>query len=176
MEQALQQDQRAVAAREWAEAHQVALLAPGWAGLLAAGTARLRLGDGERDGPSSQAVARRLYFAALFRATQHQDVEGVVAIVQRPCDGSTDETATRSGRRTVSRTCWAVSGPLFVMVYTKTCLYIRGLMHRAPHVVFFFLLISIVSFAEFSCNSKPPKPPGLYLCFSVSHRAWPSCG
>ena len=80
MERALREQRRSAATQAWEKAHRAALDDPGWEGLLQAGHGRLRLDEGNRDLVDGRAITRRLYSAALFRASRNRDPDGILAV------------------------------------------------------------------------------------------------
>jgi hypothetical protein len=80
MERALREQRRGAAAQAWEEAHRAALDDPGWEGLLQAGHGRLRLDEVNRELADGWAITRRLYSAALFRASRSRDPDGILAV------------------------------------------------------------------------------------------------
>jgi hypothetical protein len=49
-----------------------------WEDLIAIGDARLRTGGAAGAGPSAEPAARRVYFAALYRACREESLEGIL--------------------------------------------------------------------------------------------------
>ena len=66
------------ARRAWESAHLAAVESLSWEGLLAAGESCLRIGSAVGERASAEPVARRAYFAALYRACRENSFEGIL--------------------------------------------------------------------------------------------------
>jgi len=66
------------AQRAWESAHLAAVESLSWEGLLAAGEACLRIGGTIGARTTAEPVARRAYFAALYRACRENSFEGIL--------------------------------------------------------------------------------------------------
>jgi hypothetical protein len=66
------------ARRGWDDAHLAALDTWGWEGLLEVGEAYLRIGSAAGSREAAAVTARRVYFAALFRACQEDSFDGIL--------------------------------------------------------------------------------------------------
>jgi hypothetical protein len=66
----------------WHDAHVLALRSRQWEGLVAVGDAYLRIGDASGIGRASQAKARQIYLAALYRARAVGSIDGVLSAAQ----------------------------------------------------------------------------------------------
>jgi len=77
-DQALAERNVGAAELAWHEAFVAALRSRHWKGLLEVGDVYLRIGELARARKASEAKARQLYLAALFRARQQGSVEGVL--------------------------------------------------------------------------------------------------
>ena len=77
-EEALARQDLRAAVRAWDEAHLAAVGSLRWDGLIEVGDVYVRIGQvrGPRD--TARATARRAYFAALFRACQHDSIDGIL--------------------------------------------------------------------------------------------------
>jgi hypothetical protein len=78
MDRALTRRDEAEALRAWEHAHLAAVESLRWEGLIAAGQAYLRLGQVAPTLPTSEATARRAFFAALYRACRENSFDGVM--------------------------------------------------------------------------------------------------
>lgn len=64
--------------RAWENAHLAAVESLGWEGLIEAGRACLRIGSATGGRSAAEPVARRAYFAALYRACRENSFEGIL--------------------------------------------------------------------------------------------------
>jgi len=78
VDEALAQENISAAEEAWLDAFVAALRGPGWQGLVEVGDAYVRLGKLAGFHAASQAKARRIYSAALFRARQQGSLDGVL--------------------------------------------------------------------------------------------------
>jgi hypothetical protein len=78
MDRALARSDADGALRAWEQAHLAAVESLTWEGLIAAGEAYLRVGQATRASQAAEAVARRAYFAALYRACRENSLDGVL--------------------------------------------------------------------------------------------------
>jgi len=77
-EEALTHGNRSAAELALHAAYAAALRSPRWDGLVDVGTAYLRIGEAAPTRKPSEARARQLYLAALFRARQQDSLDGVL--------------------------------------------------------------------------------------------------
>ena len=66
------------ARRAWESAHLAAVDSLSWEGLLAAGEACLRIGGAIDGRASAEPTARRVFFAALYRACRENSFDGIL--------------------------------------------------------------------------------------------------
>jgi hypothetical protein len=66
------------ARQAWESAHLAAVDSLSWEGLLATGEACLRMGGAIDGRASAEPAARRVYFAALYRACRENSFEGIL--------------------------------------------------------------------------------------------------
>jgi hypothetical protein len=66
------------ARQAWESAHLAAVESLSWEGLLATGEACLRMGGAIDGRASAEPAARRVYFAALYRACRENSFEGIL--------------------------------------------------------------------------------------------------
>ena len=82
VEQAVSQNDLAQAALLWRDAYAAALRSRHWEGMVAGGDAYRRLGDLGGFRQASQAKAREIYLAGLFRARQEGSLDGVLRVAE----------------------------------------------------------------------------------------------
>jgi hypothetical protein len=78
VDRALGKQDLEAARRAWDSAHLAAVESLSWEGLLAAGQACLRIGGADGGRAAAEPVARRAYFAALYRACRENSFEGIL--------------------------------------------------------------------------------------------------
>lgn len=66
--------------------HLAAVESLGWDDLIAIGDARLRIGSAGGARPSGELAARRVYFAALYRACRAESLEGILRAAEAFAD------------------------------------------------------------------------------------------
>jgi len=66
------------ATHAWHEAYLTAVSSRGWEGMVAVGDASLRIGEVTGSRQATEGKARWLYLVALFRARQHNSLDGVL--------------------------------------------------------------------------------------------------
>lgn len=72
--------------RPWQASPVAAVESLSWEDLLAIGVARLRVGSGVGARPSGELAARRVYFAALYRACREESLEGILRAAEAFAD------------------------------------------------------------------------------------------
>lgn len=86
VEDAVSRNDLAQAVMLWREAYAAALRSRHWEGLLAVAEAYRRLGGLAGFGRASEAKARQIYLAALFRARQEGSLDGVLRVAEAFAD------------------------------------------------------------------------------------------
>jgi hypothetical protein len=74
------------ARRLWQAGHLAVVESLSWDDLIAIGDARLRVGGAVGARPSGEAAARRVYFAALYRACREESLEGILRTAEAFAD------------------------------------------------------------------------------------------
>ena len=82
VEEALSRNDLTQAAMLWREAYTAALRSRHWEGMVAVADAYRRLGGLAGFGRASEAKARQIYLAALFRARQEGSLDGVLRVAE----------------------------------------------------------------------------------------------
>jgi hypothetical protein len=72
--------------RPWQTGHLAAVESLSWDDLIAIGDARLRVGSAVGARPSGELAARRVYFAALYRACREESLEGILRAAEAFAD------------------------------------------------------------------------------------------
>jgi hypothetical protein len=72
--------------RLWQTGHLGAVESLSWEDLIAIGDARLRIGSAVGARPSGELAARRVYFAALYRACREESLEGILRAAEAFAD------------------------------------------------------------------------------------------
>jgi hypothetical protein len=70
----------------WQTGHLAAVESLSWEDLIAIGDARLRVGGAVGARPSGELAARRVYFAALYRACREESLEGILRAAEAFAD------------------------------------------------------------------------------------------
>jgi hypothetical protein len=72
--------------RLWQTGHLAVVESLSWDDLIAIGNARLRIGGAVGARPSGEMAARRVYFAALYRACREESLEGILRTAEAFAD------------------------------------------------------------------------------------------
>ena len=95
VEEALSRNDLTQAAMLWREAYAAALRSRHWEGMVAVADAYRRLGGLAGFGRASEAKARQIYLAALFRARQEGSLDGVLRVAEAFADLGDREVVDR---------------------------------------------------------------------------------
>ena len=98
VDEALAERNADAAVRAWHDAYIAALGSWRWEGMVAVGDAYLRIGEGPVSRHASQAKARQIYLAALFRAHQQVSLDGVLRAAEAFADLGDREVVEQSIR------------------------------------------------------------------------------
>lgn len=95
VEEAVSRNDLTLAVMLWREAYAAALRSRHWEGMVAVADAYWRLGELAGFGRASEAKARQIYLAALFRARQEGSLDGVLRAAQAFADLGDREVVDR---------------------------------------------------------------------------------